>query len=149
MDDGNYHLGLVGHLLALPPCLEQNASKARSKSRSSKATSRVHTRACPRGAKVPRSALARENCLACLQYSSETVFTFRRMFIDLNVPVPPASGLPAQQSKKGKGKQTQTQPVPAYTPAQIAAIEARIDLLEHCPFTYSLLRIDLPLNHSD
>ncbi|KAF7791175.1 hypothetical protein EIP86_002186 [Pleurotus ostreatoroseus] len=58
------------------------------------------------------------------------------MYIDLNVPVPTLATPNATQSKKQKGKQpqTQAQPPPAvtFTPAQLAALEARIDLLVHC-----------------
>ncbi|CAL1710538.1 unnamed protein product [Somion occarium] len=59
------------------------------------------------------------------------------MYIDLNVPVLPIQGQPITQSKKGKGKQPQTQPTStiAFTPAQVSAIEARIDLLLHLGYT--------------
>lgn len=47
------------------------------------------------------------------------------MYFDLNVPISLSSGT---QSNKGKGKQSIL-----FNPAQLAAIEARIDLLVHCP----------------
>jgi ribonuclease P/MRP protein subunit RPP1 len=57
------------------------------------------------------------------------------MYFDLNVPIPLPSGasLTGTQSKKGKGKQVQSSHSTLFTPAQLAAIEARIDLLVHCP----------------
>ncbi|KAA1477950.1 PHP domain-like protein [Dentipellis sp. KUC8613] len=66
------------------------------------------------------------------------------MYFDLNVPIPaPASGSAAPStSKKGKGKQAQQQqaaptPAPAviFSPAQITAIEARVDMLVHLGYT--------------
>ncbi|KAI0055708.1 PHP domain-like protein [Artomyces pyxidatus] len=69
------------------------------------------------------------------------------MYFDLNVPVPsPASssGSGQSQSKKGKGKQHQQQQQqqssssstsPLYSPAQINAVEARVDLLVHLGYT--------------
>jgi ribonuclease P/MRP protein subunit RPP1 len=55
------------------------------------------------------------------------------MYFDLNVPVPTRAQLLGQsQSKKGKGKQPQQSNVVVYTAAQIAVIEARVDLLLHC-----------------
>ncbi|KAI0319990.1 RNase P subunit p30-domain-containing protein [Amylostereum chailletii] len=64
------------------------------------------------------------------------------MYFDLNVQVPaPAStgsGPGQSQSKKGKGKQAQppsTSAPPSYSPAQIAAIESRVDLLVHLGYT--------------
>ncbi|VDB92369.1 unnamed protein product [Peniophora sp. CBMAI 1063] len=63
------------------------------------------------------------------------------MYFDLNVPVPvPASiaSSSGQASKKGKGKQQQNAgpaPVVAFSPAQITAIEARVDLLVHLGYT--------------
>ncbi len=57
------------------------------------------------------------------------------MFIDLNVPVPTVTFQGTAQPKKAKGKQTQHQqqlPAISFTPAQLNAIEARIDLLIHC-----------------
>ena len=53
------------------------------------------------------------------------------MYIDLNVPVPVLADGPPVQSKKGKGKQPQQPQKSAvsFTPAQLSAIEARIDLL--------------------
>lgn len=55
------------------------------------------------------------------------------MFIDLNVPVPVPLSLPSQPSKKGKGKQSAQVQAPAvvFSPAQISALEARIDLLHY------------------
>jgi ribonuclease P/MRP protein subunit RPP1 len=56
------------------------------------------------------------------------------MFFDLNVPVhhPQAQQSSAQnQSKKNKGKQPQQPTDVSYSPAQIGAIEARLDLLVH------------------
>jgi hypothetical protein len=56
------------------------------------------------------------------------------MYFDLNVPIPPPSGIlgSAQaQSSKGKGKQVQPPHSVTFTPAQLAAVEARIDLLVH------------------
>jgi len=54
------------------------------------------------------------------------------MYFDLNVPIPLPSGasLAGTQSNKGKGKQVHSA---LFAPAQLAAIEARIDLLVHCP----------------
>ncbi|KAL7282328.1 hypothetical protein ACG7TL_003798 [Trametes sanguinea] len=64
------------------------------------------------------------------------------MFADLNVPVPTLSKQQLSQaaSKKGKGKQEQqpsaaAAPPPAFTPAQVAAIESRVDLLVHLGYT--------------
>ena len=61
------------------------------------------------------------------------------MFSDLNVPVPTLSkqqlAQAASASKKGKAKQDQNVSVPAaFTPAQVAAIESRLDLLVHCQY---------------
>ena len=53
------------------------------------------------------------------------------MFYDLNVPVTAHEITGASQSKKSKGKQPQ-QSAALFTPAQIAAIEARVDILVHC-----------------
>ncbi|KAG6332864.1 hypothetical protein ID866_6227 [Astraeus odoratus] len=53
------------------------------------------------------------------------------MFYDLNVPVSGNDTLVASQSKKSKGKQPQQQTSTLFTAAQIAVIEARIDLLVH------------------
>lgn len=68
------------------------------------------------------------------------------MYFDLNVPVPIPASLASSsnagnQSKKGKGKAQQQQPSQAasavvYSPAQITALEARIDLLIHCRSFY-------------
>ncbi|EIW62064.1 PHP domain-like protein [Trametes versicolor FP-101664 SS1] len=59
------------------------------------------------------------------------------MFADLNVPVPTLTKQQLTQaaSKKGKGKQEQTGPPPAFSPAQITAIESRLDLLVHLGYT--------------
>ncbi|KAI0375530.1 PHP domain-like protein [Pilatotrama ljubarskyi] len=60
------------------------------------------------------------------------------MFADLNVPVPTLSKQQLNQaaSKKGKGKQEpQSGPPPAFTPAQVTAIETRLDLLVHLGYT--------------
>lgn len=56
------------------------------------------------------------------------------MYFDLNVSVPvPASLGAVSQSKKGKGKQMTSSATDAsYSPAQIASMEARVDLLVHC-----------------
>ena len=58
------------------------------------------------------------------------------MYIDLNVPVPAIVDAAPSQSKKTKGKQPQqAQPqksAVSFTPAQLSAIEARIDLLVYC-----------------
>lgn len=52
------------------------------------------------------------------------------MYYDLNVPVVAHEVTGASQSKKSKGKQPQ-QTVSLFTPAQLATIEARVDLLIH------------------
>lgn len=55
------------------------------------------------------------------------------MFFDLNVPITAHQGPGAAlQSKKNKGKQPQATNTNVFTPAQVAVIEARIDLLVHC-----------------
>lgn len=58
------------------------------------------------------------------------------MYIDLNVPVPTITDAIPVQSKKSKGKQSQPpqkqQAAVSFTPAQLTAIEARIDLLVYC-----------------
>jgi ribonuclease P/MRP protein subunit RPP1 len=54
------------------------------------------------------------------------------MYFDLNVPVSLPSGSSVAQSNKGKAKQVQSSHSPFFTPAQLAAIEARVDLLVHC-----------------
>ena len=87
-------------------------------------------RACSR----PRSDLAYARTLTALR--AVRASSLPAMFIDLNVPVPYLSQQhPGQaSSKKGKGKQVQN--VPAmfnpFTPAQVAALESRIDMLVHC-----------------
>ncbi|THH13909.1 hypothetical protein EW146_g6372 [Bondarzewia mesenterica] len=65
------------------------------------------------------------------------------MYFDLNVPIPqPSHSAHPSQSKKGKGKQQQQQASsspspspPLFSPAQIAALEARLDLLVHLGYT--------------
>ncbi|KAG8221403.1 RNase P subunit p30-domain-containing protein [Butyriboletus roseoflavus] len=58
------------------------------------------------------------------------------MFFDLNVPVVAHQGHGAVlQSKKNKGKQPQVTSTVVFTPAQVATIEARIDLLDHLGYT--------------
>lgn len=63
------------------------------------------------------------------------------MYIDLNVPVPNLE-FPQQsgQSKKGKGQPKQ--PVLSskfvYSPAQLATVEDRVDLLIHCQYFFLL-----------
>ncbi|KAI0339224.1 PHP domain-like protein [Trametopsis cervina] len=62
------------------------------------------------------------------------------MYIDLNVYVPALSTALSPQAKKGKGKQPQqaqstNAPTPSFTPAEIASIESRIDVLEHLGYT--------------
>jgi hypothetical protein len=55
------------------------------------------------------------------------------MYFDLNVNVPGSGQLAGlSQSKKGKGKQPQQPNSVVYSAAQMAVIEARIDLLIHC-----------------
>ncbi|KAI9454198.1 PHP domain-like protein [Russula earlei] len=54
------------------------------------------------------------------------------MYFDLNVPIPLPSGGLATQFTKGKAKQVQS---PQFTPAQLTAIEARIDLLVHLGYS--------------
>ena len=66
------------------------------------------------------------------------------MFIDLNVPVPFVTPTGNVLSKKQKGKQPQQQqerPPVAFTPAQLSALEARIDLLVHCRCTVDLISL--------
>ncbi|KAI0677136.1 PHP domain-like protein [Trametes maxima] len=59
------------------------------------------------------------------------------MFADLNVPVPALTKQQLAQaaSKKGKGKQEQNGSTPAFSPAQVTAIESRLDLLVHLGYT--------------
>ncbi|KAL4066000.1 RNase P subunit p30-domain-containing protein, partial [Scleroderma citrinum] len=59
------------------------------------------------------------------------------MYYDLNVPVIAYETTGASQSKKSKGKQPQSTAL--FTPAQIAAIEARVDILVHCELGYNVL----------
>lgn len=58
------------------------------------------------------------------------------MFFDLNLPIPSSSqALVGQsQSKKGKGKQPISGSPVTFSPSQINALEARIDLLVRCEF---------------
>jgi ribonuclease P/MRP protein subunit RPP1 len=51
------------------------------------------------------------------------------MHFDLNFPVTASGSI--SQPKKNKNKQPQQSSSTAFTPAQIKAIEARLDLLEH------------------
>jgi ribonuclease P/MRP protein subunit RPP1 len=53
------------------------------------------------------------------------------MYFDLNVPIPQPSANPVAQTNKGKGKQFQPHTSPLFTPAQLAAIQTRLDLLVH------------------
>jgi len=53
------------------------------------------------------------------------------MYFDLNVPIPQPSANPVAQTNKGKGKQSQPSTSPLFTPAQLAAIQTRLDLLVH------------------
>ncbi|KIJ18020.1 hypothetical protein PAXINDRAFT_129239 [Paxillus involutus ATCC 200175] len=57
------------------------------------------------------------------------------MYFDLNVPVIAHEGPGVLPSKKSKGKQPQPQNTVVFTPAQIATIEARVDLLVHLGYT--------------
>ncbi|KAJ7633087.1 PHP domain-like protein [Roridomyces roridus] len=57
------------------------------------------------------------------------------MFFDLNVPVHHPQHSSAQISKKSKGKQAQQPAEVTYSPAQVAAIEPRLDLLVHLGYT--------------
>jgi hypothetical protein len=59
------------------------------------------------------------------------------MYFDLNIPVPPPPAVVTyHQNKKGKQKPGQAQPIEPpngswFSPAQIAAIEARVEILVH------------------
>lgn len=53
------------------------------------------------------------------------------MYFDLNVPIPQPSANSVHQTNKGKGKQAQPSTSPLFSPAQLAAIQARLDLLVH------------------
>lgn len=62
------------------------------------------------------------------------------MFFDLNIPIPALqpSGIPATASQSKKGKATTKranaqQPESSFSPAQIAAVENRVELLIHRP----------------
>ncbi|KAF8838077.1 PHP domain-like protein [Paxillus ammoniavirescens] len=57
------------------------------------------------------------------------------MYFDLSVPVIAHEVPGVLSSKKSKGKQPQSQNTVVFTPAQIAAIEARLDLLVHLGYT--------------
>ncbi|KAH9960612.1 RNase P subunit p30-domain-containing protein [Russula dissimulans] len=57
------------------------------------------------------------------------------MYFDLNVPIPLPPGVSGTQSNKGKGKQAQPSHLVQFTPAQLAAIETRIDLLVHLGYS--------------
>jgi len=57
------------------------------------------------------------------------------MYFDLNVPIPQPSANPVAQTNKGKGKQSQPSTSPLFTPAQLAAIEGRVDLLVHLGYS--------------
>jgi ribonuclease P/MRP protein subunit RPP1 len=63
------------------------------------------------------------------------------MFIDLNIPTPtiPIHASAAPKKQKGKGSQQPLQaqiPAVTFTPAQLTAIESRLDVLEHCMQSY-------------
>ncbi|KAJ6617448.1 RNase P subunit p30-domain-containing protein [Mycena sp. CBHHK59/15] len=57
------------------------------------------------------------------------------MFFDLNVPVQHPQQSSQNQSKKSKGKRPQQPNTLSFSPAQIAVIEARLDLLVHLGYT--------------
>ncbi|KAI0083889.1 PHP domain-like protein [Irpex rosettiformis] len=59
------------------------------------------------------------------------------MYIDLNIPTPVIATPTPAQSKKSKGKapQQRDQNVVSFSPAQLTAIEARLDVLEHLGYT--------------
>ncbi|KIK79109.1 hypothetical protein PAXRUDRAFT_770614 [Paxillus rubicundulus Ve08.2h10] len=57
------------------------------------------------------------------------------MYFDLNVPVIAHEGPGVLPSKKSKGKQPKLQNTMVFTPAQIVAMEARVDLLVHLGYT--------------
>jgi hypothetical protein len=62
------------------------------------------------------------------------------MFFDLNVPVPGSGQFyGGSQSKKGKQEQARDPNPISYTPAQISAVENRVDLLVHCQFRLPLM----------
>lgn len=76
-------------------------------------------------------------------FKSSALVDNSSMYFDLNVPVSFISPRvqtqgSGQSSKKGKGKQSTNAPLGAeqqdamYTPAQIAKMEARLDLLVRC-----------------
>ena len=66
-----------------------------------------------------------------------------RMYFDLNVPIPQPTQFTAQaQTKKGKGKQPSASTSTAgslFTPAQITALETRLDLLVQCSSLIKLM----------
>lgn len=68
------------------------------------------------------------------------------MFYDLNVPVAAYEIAGTSQSKKSKGKQPQ-QRAELFTPAQIAAIEARVDILVH--LGYNVIAFNQTVNKID
>lgn len=76
------------------------------------------------------------------------------MYADLNVPVPvPALPLPSSKKVKGKGKATDAPVEQApltitFTPAQLRAVETRIDLLVHRAVHTCRISICLKLTHS-
>ncbi|KAF7419223.1 hypothetical protein PC9H_001810 [Pleurotus ostreatus] len=59
------------------------------------------------------------------------------MFFDLNIPIPLSSFPSTAQSRKGKGKQTnaETPPASVFSPAQVNALESRINLLLQLGYT--------------
>lgn len=60
------------------------------------------------------------------------------MYFDLNVPAPNSNAGPTQNAlKKGKGKQPQATSEVSFSPTQISALEARLDLLTHCTLAAS------------
>lgn len=61
------------------------------------------------------------------------------MFFDLNVPVHHPQFSAQNSSKKSKGKQPQQILDVSYSPAQIGAIDARLDLLVHRGLSFVLV----------
>jgi|SRR5712672_3497095 len=74
------------------------------------------------------------------------------MYFDLNVPIPFPPEVSGTKSNKGKGKHAQHSHSVQFTPGQLAAIEARIDLLVHCtpfpPIVSSDILISWPVGYS-
>lgn len=68
---------------------------------------------------------------ARIDKSCVTALLYYPMYIDLNVPAPQVHSQQSH-SKKGKGKQNAPPPKVNFAPAQLAALENRIDLLVHC-----------------